>query len=175
MAFVQEKTKAQYLTQDAKEEADRNLTFYTSDWKSKAATNEAKIEQAELQKAISRGERSEIIEGARMGAKKSLTARENTRIQAENDRRQRVYEAQVAAEQARYERELADYNKQVKLQKEEYARELAKYNKAVADQRAAIMAAQQDQGGSGSSSGGKKKSGNEFRRVGRAIARAFGW
>lgn len=158
MAFVQEKTKAQYLTQAAKEEADKNLTFYTSDWKSNAATNEAKQEQARIQQAISRGERAEVVEGARMGAKKSLTTRENARIKAENERRQREYEAAVAREQQRYDREMAAYNAKVKAEKDRYARELAAYNRAVQ-----------------ASSGGKKKSGNEIRKIGRKIGKIFGW
>ena len=159
MAFVQEKTKAQYLTQAAKEEADKNLTFYTSDWKSNAATNEAKQEQARIQQAISRGERAEVVEGARMGARKTLTTRDNARIKAENERRQREYEAAVAREQQRYEREMAAYNAAVKAEKDRYARE---------------RAAQQLQQSS-ASSGGKKKSGNEIRKIGRKIGKIFGW
>jgi hypothetical protein len=165
---VQGKNKQQYLTQAAKEESDRNLTFYTSDWKSTAANQEAKQEQSRIQQMISRGEREEIVEGSRMGAKKTLTSRENTRIDAENKRRQAEYDRAVKAEQDRYAREMAAYNAAVARQKAQYKAQVDAYNKQVAAQKAAPMS-------DSIPTSGRKKSGNEFRKAGRAIGKVFGW
>ena len=164
--------KKEYLTQEAQTQADKNLEYYTSDWKSDAATREAKQEQAKIQRAIGKGERTEIVEGARRGAQKTLTNRENARIKAENERRQAAYDAAVKREQERYQREVDAYNRAVANEEARYQRAMDNYNAQVRAQRAAAARQRQAQIRAKSS---RKKSRSPIRKLGRKIGKIFGW
>lgn len=164
--------KKEYLTQQAQEQADKNLTYYTSDWDSQKATQEARGQQMKIDAAIRRGERTEILEGARRGAQKTLTNAENTRIKAENDRRQREYDLAVQREKDRYERELAAYNRAVEQEERRYQNALANYNEQIRQQNAAAARRRQQQ----NSYRPKKKNAVSWeRKIGRKIAKIFGW
>lgn len=163
--------KKEYLTQQAQEQADKNLTYYTSDWDSQKATQEARGQQKKIDAAVRRGERTEILEGARRGAQKTLTNAENARIKAENDRRMREYERAVQLERERYERDLANYNRQVAKEEQRYQNALAQYNAQVRAQREQQRRAQSNR----AARIRQIKSKDPIRKLGRKIGKIFGW
>jgi hypothetical protein len=170
--------KKEYLTQQAQEQADKNLVFYTSDWDSQKATQEARGQQKKIDAAIRRGERTEILEGARRGAQKTLTNAENTRIRAENDRRQREYDAAVKREQERYQRELDAYNRAVAQEERRYQNAMARYNEQVraqADAERRQRAAQRRARSDRAARIRQIKNKDPIRKLGRKIGKIFGW